>query len=80
MEAFTHLHVHSYYSFLEGLPSPTELAETASRYEMEALALTDHISLTGTIEFYQACQEAGIRPIIEEPVPPEQRHTRRPRR
>jgi DNA-directed DNA polymerase III PolC len=69
MEAFTHLHVHSYYSFLEGLPSPTELAETASRYEMEALALTDHISLTGTIEFYQACKEAGIRPIIGLEIP-----------
>ena len=58
MPSFNHLHAHSYYSFLEGLPSPADLAETAARFEMKALALTDRISLSGGIEFYLACQQA----------------------
>jgi DNA polymerase-3 subunit alpha len=61
---FIHLHTHSYYSFLEGLPSPEELALQAVQYHMPALALTDHLMLTGAVEFYQACNQAGIRPII----------------
>ena len=69
MAPFNHLHAHSYYSFLEGLPSPADLAETAARYEMKALALTDRISLSGAIEFYLACQQAGIQPILGLQVP-----------
>ena len=69
MEAFTHLHTHSYYSFLEGLPSPAELAQAAARYDMEALALTDHVALSGTIEFYSACMEVGVQPIIGLEIP-----------
>jgi DNA polymerase-3 subunit alpha len=69
MASFNHLHAHSYYSFLDGLPSPAELAETAARYEMKALALTDRISLSGAIEFYLACQQAGIQPILGLQVP-----------
>jgi DNA polymerase-3 subunit alpha len=59
-----HLHVHSYFSFLEGLAAPAELVEAAARFEMPALALTDHGRLSGSIEFYQACQQAGVRPIL----------------
>lgn len=51
---FIHLHTHSCYSFLEALPSPYELAQQAARLGMPALALTDHHSLTGALEFYQA--------------------------
>jgi DNA polymerase III alpha subunit len=61
---FVHLHTHSYYSFLEGLPSPEQLAQAAARAGMAALALTDSHGLTGAIEFYDACQAAGVRPII----------------
>src|SRR5678809_937213 len=61
---FTHLHVHSYFSFLEGLASPKELALAAASAGMESLALTDSHGLTGAIEFYDACQAAGVRPII----------------
>ena len=61
---FAHLHTHSYYSFLDGVPSPRTLAETAARLEMPALALTDHHGLTGAIEFYTACQEVGVKPIL----------------
>jgi hypothetical protein len=59
-----HLHVHSYYSFLDGGSSPAELAQAAARAEMPALALTDHDALYGVIEFYDARQTAGLQPII----------------
>jgi DNA polymerase III alpha subunit len=61
---FTHLHTHSYYSLLDGILSPKKLASLASSYGMEALALTDHNLLTGAIEFYEACLEYGIKPIL----------------
>jgi DNA polymerase-3 subunit alpha len=61
---FIHLRSHSYYSFLRGLPSPQELAKTAAGMGMPALGLTDYHSLSGVVEFHDACHEAGIRPII----------------
>lgn len=61
---FTHLRTHSYYSFLEGLASPAELAQAAAADGLESLALTDHNYLTGAVEFSEACREAGIRPIL----------------
>ncbi len=62
--AFNHLHVRSTFSLLEGLAAPAELARTARRLEIPALALTDHNRLTGAIEFYDACLEAGVQPIL----------------
>lgn len=64
MSTFIHLHTHSYYSFLDGVPSPQTLVVAAVRREMPALALTDHHGLTGALEFYVACQAAGIKPIL----------------
>ena len=61
---FIHLHTHSYYSFLDGIPSPEQLVQAAVRNDMPALALTDHHGLTGAIEFVDACQQAGIKPIL----------------
>jgi DNA-directed DNA polymerase III PolC len=61
---FVHLHTHSYYSFLDGVPSPQALVDAAIQYGMPALALTDHHGLTGSVEFYEACQEAGVQPIL----------------
>ncbi len=61
---FVHLRTHSCYSFLEGLPMPAELAHAAASRGMPALALTDHITLTGAIEFYDDCQAVGVRPIL----------------
>jgi DNA polymerase III subunit alpha len=61
---FIHLRSHSCYSFLRGLPTPQELAETAAGLSMPALGLTDHHSLSGAIEFFDACQGAGIKPIL----------------
>lgn len=64
MSAFIHLHTHSYYSFLDGVPSPQALVNAAVKHQMPALALTDHHGLTGAIEFYEACLQAGIQPIL----------------
>lgn len=61
---FTHLHAHSYFSLLEALPSPADLARAASLAGMPALALTDHNSLAGAVEFVLACQEWGVKPIV----------------
>jgi DNA polymerase-3 subunit alpha len=61
---FTHLHVHSEYSLLDGHSRIKKLVQSAKDQGMHALALTDHGAMFGTIEFYQACQEAGIKPII----------------
>lgn len=60
----THLNTHSYYSLLAGVPSPAQLARAAAQQGQTALALTDHYQLTGAIEFYEACQAEGVRPIL----------------
>lgn len=62
--SFTHLHVHSQYSLLDGLPNIPDLVAKAKGLSMTALALTDHGAMYGIIEFYQACKKAGIKPII----------------
>lgn len=59
-----HLHTHSHYSLLSALPKIPDLIEAAKANSMPALALTDNGNLYGAIEFYKACQEAGIKPII----------------
>ena len=61
---FTHLHVHSHYSLLDGLAKIDELVKRAAELEMDSLAITDHGSLYGAIEFYQKAKRAGIKPII----------------
>jgi DNA-directed DNA polymerase III PolC len=61
---FTHLHVHSYYSFLDGAASPAKLLEKAKELGMSALALTDHNRLTGAIRFYDKARSLNIKPII----------------
>ena len=61
---FIHLNTHSYYSFLEGLPSPAELVDAAAALGMPAIALTDRAYLTGAVEFYDACHAMGVQPIL----------------
>ncbi|MHC4942497.1 MAG: DNA polymerase III subunit alpha [Planctomycetota bacterium] len=61
---FIHLHVHSHYSLLDGCIHERDLAHKAASLDMPALALTDHGSLFGAIEFYQAAVREGIKPII----------------
>ena len=61
---FTHLHVHSEFSLLDGLGRITELVDTAAQLGMDSMAITDHGALYGAVAFYQAAQNKGIKPII----------------
>ncbi|HDQ71762.1 MAG TPA: DNA polymerase III subunit alpha [Chloroflexi bacterium] len=78
MKAFVHLHVHTEYSLLDGLSNCRELAQQAADMGMPALAITDHGVMYGVVDFYSACQSAGIKPIIgvEAYVARESRHRR----
>lgn len=60
---FVHLHVHSPYSFLDGASSLEALLHQAARWEMPALALTDHSNLSAAVEFHKLAQALGIKPI-----------------
>ena len=61
---FTHLHVHSHYSLLDGLPKIDGLVDRALELGMDSLALTDHGSLYGAVEFYKKAKAKGVKPII----------------
>jgi len=61
---FAHLHVHTEYSLLDGFSNIKKLVKRAKEMNMPALAITDHGTMFGVIEFYHACKEAGIKPII----------------
>ncbi len=61
---FIHLHTHSHYSLLDGLPTIDGLIAKAKEQGADSLALTDHGNMYGTIEFYQKCLRSGIKPII----------------
>ncbi len=61
---FSHLHVHTQYSLLDGMGRISHLVERAKEMGMESLAITDHGVMYGAIEFYLAAKEAGIKPII----------------
>ena len=61
---FTHLHVHTEYSLLDGVSRIPKLVGQAREMRMDALAITDHGSLYGLVEFYSQCLEAGIKPIL----------------
>lgn len=61
---FTHLHTHSHYSLLDGLPKIDDLINGAKELGMTSLALTDHGNLYGALEFYQKAKKAGIKPIL----------------
>ena len=62
--AFTHLHVHTEYSLLDGSSKIGELVAQAKELGMDSLAITDHGVMYGVVDFYRAAKAAGIRPII----------------
>ncbi len=62
--AFTHLHVHTEYSLLDGSGKIGELIARAKELNMDSLAITDHGVMYGAIDFYKAAKEIGIKPII----------------
>src|SRR2546427_2596972 len=61
---FVHLHVHSEYSLLDGAAQLEKLVAKAKELKFPAIALTDHGNLFGAIDFYQAAQKGGIKPIV----------------
>jgi DNA polymerase III subunit alpha len=61
---FTHLHVHSEFSLLDGLGRITDLVDAAAQQGFDSLALTDHGALYGSVAFWQAATNKGIKPII----------------
>jgi DNA polymerase III subunit alpha len=62
--SFVHLHVHSTYSILDGFSQIKPLVSRAKALGMPAIALTDHGTMYGTVEFYNAAIKSGIKPII----------------
>ncbi len=61
---FVHLHVHSEYSLLDGANKCSDLAATTRSMGMDSVALTDHGVMFGCVEFYNKCNDAGVKPIL----------------
>ena len=64
MNGFTHLHVHTEYSLLDGAARINDLLDAAKNFGMTSLAITDHGTMYGVIDFYKAAVKRGIKPII----------------
>ena len=62
--SFTHLHVHTEYSLLDGSSKIKEITKRAAELGMDSLAITDHGVMYGVIDFYRAAKDAGIKPIL----------------
>ena len=62
--AFTHLHVHTEYSLLDGAARIKDLVAQAKKLEMNALAITDHGVMFGVVDFWRECKKQGIKPIL----------------
>ena len=62
--AFTHLHVHTEYSLLDGAARITDVVARAKELGMDSLAITDHGVMFGVIDFYKECKKQGIKPVI----------------
>ncbi len=79
--SFVHLHTHSHYSLLDGVPKIPELIDRVKQLKMPAIALTDHGNLYGAIEFYQQAKKRGVKPIIgvEAYLAPSSMHERTPK-
>jgi len=64
MKQFTHLHLHSHFSLLDGLIDPMALCKRIKELGMDSVAVTDHGNMYGLINFYQAAKKVGIKPIL----------------
>jgi len=64
MPCFAHLHVHTQYSLLDGAADVNKLTARAAEYGFKSLAITDHGTMYGVIDFYLAAKKNGIKPII----------------
>ena len=61
---FTHLHLHTEYSLLDGMSRISELPAYIKELGMDSCAITDHGAMFGVVDFYKSCKKAGIRPVI----------------
>ena len=79
--AFAHLHLHTEYSLLDGFSKIKKVMQRAKEMDQPAVAITDHGTMFGIVEFYMAAQEAGIHPVIglEAYLAPRDMHSREPR-
>ena len=64
MQRFTHLHTHSHYSLLDGLPKIDQMLDYVKELGMDSLAITDHGNIYGAVEFYKKAKERGMKAII----------------
>src|SRR5438093_6320289 len=73
---FTHLHLHTEYSLLDGLSRIPDVMERVRALGQQSVAMTDHGALYGAIDFYKEARSSGIKPIIgiEAYIAPESRH------
>ena len=62
--AFTHLHLHTEYSLLDGAARIKNVVARAKELGMDSLAITDHGAMFGVVDFYKECKKQGIKPII----------------
>ena len=63
-DKFVHLHVHTEYSLLDGLPKISDLLDKTKELGMDSIAITDHGVLYGAIEFYKKAKDQDVKPII----------------
>ncbi|HZW60683.1 MAG TPA: DNA polymerase III subunit alpha [Candidatus Babeliales bacterium] len=61
---FTHLHLHTDYSLLDGAIALDSLIDFGKQHQLKALAITDHGNIFGAVKFFQQCKKAGIKPIL----------------
>lgn len=77
---YVHLHNHTHHSLLDGMTKVNELVDRVKSLGMEAVAITDHGTMSGTVEFYKAAKDTGVKPILgmEAYVAARSRHDRDP--
>ena len=61
---FTHLHLHTDFSLLDGAISIEKLVDFGKKHNLKSLAITDHGNIFGAVKFFQKCKKAGIKPIL----------------
>lgn len=61
---FTHIHLHTEYSLLDGAISLDKLIEYGKKFDFKSLAITDHGNVFGAVKFFQKCKKAGIKPVL----------------
>lgn len=64
MKTYSALHVHSHYSLMDGLSKPTQIADRCARVGIKTCALTDHGSISGSVQFFQAMRAKNLKPIL----------------